>query len=105
MKGTPITADDLKDIEVKTFSPFAQGMYFLAGIAFTVFGIWAHNQTRNMVHSFPLVLFGVAHCVYAGWGRPRKVRDMESELNLMDLTTEIVTRFVGEMESKRKDAK
>lgn len=104
MKGTPITADDLRAIEVKTHSPFLMGLYFVVGGAFVVFGIWVHAETRNMVYSFLPVLVGVGNCVYAGWGSPRKVRDMEGELDLMDLTAEIVNRFVGTVDGKAKDA-
>lgn len=94
-KGTTITADDLRNIEVKTFSPILQTFYCVVGLAFAVFGIWVQIETRSMLQSILPVLFGVGNCAFALHGRPRKVRDMESELDLMDLTTEIVKRFVG----------
>ncbi len=96
-KGTPITADDLKGIEVKTFSPVLQGFYCVVGLAFVVFGIWVQIETKSMVQSILPVLFGVGNCAFAIHGRPRKVRDMEGELDLMDLTAEIVKRFVDKM--------
>ncbi|MDQ8184477.1 hypothetical protein [Pelagicoccus sp. SDUM812002] len=102
MKGTPITADDLKDIEVKTFSPVLQGFYCLVGLAFAVFGIWVQIETRSMVQSILPVLFGVGNIAFALHGRPRKVREMEKELDLMDLTAEIVRRFVDKMQPSGK---
>ncbi|WP_339382604.1 hypothetical protein [Pelagicoccus albus] len=104
MKGTPIGAEDLRDIEVKTFSPVLQVFYIVVGLAFAVFGIWVHTQTRSTVHSFLPVLFGVANCAFALHGRPRKVRDMEEELDLMDLTAEITQKFVARMDAKRGNA-
>ncbi|MDQ8180063.1 hypothetical protein [Pelagicoccus sp. SDUM812005] len=100
MKGTPITADDLKDIEVKTFSPVLQAFYCVVGVSFAVFGIWVQIETRSMIQSILPVLFGVGNVAFALHGRPRKVREMEGELNLMDLTAEIVQRFVDKMEPK-----
>ncbi|MBD5780343.1 hypothetical protein IEN85_12650 [Pelagicoccus sp. NFK12] len=103
MKGTPITADDLKDIEVKTFSPVLQGFYIVVGLAFAVFGIWVQIETRSMIQSILPVLFGVGNVAFALHGRPRKVREMEGDLNLMDLTAEIVQRFVSKMDPKSKE--
>ncbi len=102
MKGTPITAGDLKDIEVKTFSPVLQTFYCIVGLAFAVFGIWVQVETRSMIQSILPVLFGVGNVAFALHGRPRKVRDMEKELDLMDLTAEIVKRFVDKMEPSGK---
>ncbi len=100
MKGTTITADDLKDIEVKTFSPVLQGFYCLVGLSFAVFGIWVQIETRSIIQSILPVLFGVGNVAFALHGRPRKVRDMEAELDMMDLTTEIVRRFVDKTDPK-----
>lgn len=94
-KGTTISADDLRNIEVKTFSPVLQAFYCVVGVSFAVFGIWVQIETRSMLQSILPVLFGVGNCAFAIHGRPRKVRDMEGELDLMDLTAEIVKRFVG----------
>lgn len=98
MKGTPITADDLRDIEVKTFSPVLQTFYCVVGLAFAVFGIWVQIETESMIQSILPVLFGVLNVGFAMHGRPRKVRVMESDLDLMDLTAEIVRKFVDKME-------
>lgn len=100
-KGTPITADDLKGIEVRTFSPFIMAFYIVVGLAFAVFGIWVQIETRSMIQSILPVLFGVGNCAFAIHGRPRKVRDMGSEIDLMDLTAEIVSRFVKKQDAKR----
>lgn len=100
-KGAPITADDLLDLKIKTFSPFLQGFYFLVGLAFVVFGIWVHTETRNMAYSLLPVLVGVGNCAYAAHGRPTKVRDLGPDVDLMDLSAEIVRRFVEEMDAKR----
>lgn len=102
MKGTTITADDLKDIEVSTFSPVLQVFYCIVGLSFAVFGIWVQIQTRSIIQSILPVLFGVGNVAFALHGRPRKVRDMEGELDLMDLTAEIVKRFVDKMEPTAK---
>ena len=102
MKGTPITADDLKDIEVRTFSPVLQGFYIVVGLAFAVFGIWVQIETKSMIQSILPVLFGAGNVAFALHGRPRKVREMEGDLDLMDLTAEIVKRFVERMDSKAK---
>lgn len=99
-KGTAVTADDLKDLEIKTFSIYLQVFYCVVGAAFAVFGIWVQIQTESMVQSILPVLFGVANCAYAIHGRPRKVRDMEGEIDLMDLTAEIVQQFVAKQEPK-----
>lgn len=100
-KGTPITAEDLKDIEVKTFSPYLQTFYCVVGLAFAVFGIWVQIQTESMVQSILPVLFGFGNCAFALHGRPRKVRDMGSDIDLMDLTTEIVQKFVSKMDQPK----
>lgn len=102
MKGTMITADDLKDIEVRTFSPVLQVFYCVVGLAFAVFGIWVQIETQSMIQSILPVLFGVGNCAFALHGRPRKVRDMEGELDLMDLTAEIVKQFVAKMDPAAK---
>lgn len=100
-KGTPITADDLLDLKVKTFSPVLQGFYFFVGMAFVVFGIWVHTETRNMAYSLLPVLVGVGNCAYAVYGNPRTVRELGSDVDIMDLSAEIVRRFVDEMDRKR----
>lgn len=98
-KGTPITAEDIKGLEVRTFSPFIIVFYTIVGLAFAVFGIWVQIETRSMIQSILPVLFGVGNCAFAFHGRPRKVRDLEDDIDLMDLTAEIVKRFV-----ERQDA-
>lgn len=104
LQGAMITADDLKDLEVKTFSLFLQVFYCIVGMSFAVFGIWVQIQTRSIVQSILPVLFGVGNCAFALHGRPRKVRDMESELDLTDLTAEVVARFVARREARRGKA-
>lgn len=105
MEGTSISADDLRGIEVKTFSPVLQVFYIVVGLAFAVFGIWVQIETRSMIQSILPVLFGVGNCAFALHGRPRKVRDMEDELDLMDLTAEITKRFVERMDSKNSKSR
>lgn len=101
LKGTLITADDLKDLKVRTFSPVLQWFYCFVGLSFIVFGIWVHIETRSMVQSFLPVLIGAGNCAFAAYGRPCKVRDMQG-IDLMDLSAEIVQRFVKKMDAKRE---
>ncbi|MBK1876431.1 hypothetical protein [Pelagicoccus mobilis] len=101
-QGTPITADDLKNMEVRTFSPFIMIFYIIVGLAFAVFGIWVQIETRSMIQSILPVLFGVGNCAFAIHGRPRKVGDMSDEIDLMDLTAEIVKRFVAKQDAGRQ---
>ncbi|MDQ8205328.1 hypothetical protein [Pelagicoccus sp. SDUM812003] len=100
-KGTPITADDLRSLKVRTISPPLQWFYVVIGLAFTVFGIWTHTELRNMAISFTPVLVGCFNIGYAIHGRPKKVSQMESEVDLMELSADIVSRFVAEMDAKR----
>lgn len=100
-KGTPITAEDLNTLEVRTFSPVITVFYVIVGLAFTVFGIWVQIETQSMIQSILPVLFGVGNCAFALHGRPRKVRDMADEIDLMDLTAEIVKRFVEKQDAQR----
>lgn len=100
-KGTPITADDLKELKVRTMSPVMQGLYALVGVFFLVFGIWAHTELRNMAISFAPVLMGVGNIAFAVHGRPSKVGDLGKDVDLMGLSTDIVKEFVEEMDAKR----
>lgn len=100
-KGTPITADDIRDLKVRTLSPVLQGFYTLVGLGFIVFGIWAHVVSRSMAVSFVPVLMGVANVAYGIYGNPRSVRNLGEDVDIMGLTTDIVQRFVGEMDAKR----
>lgn len=102
--GSPITAEDLKDLKVKTFSPWLQAFYVVVGLAFTVFGIWVHLETRSMVQSILPVLIGIGNIAFALYGRPTAVRDMEG-IDLMDLSAEIVQRFVKKMDTQRANGK
>lgn len=97
--GSPISAEDLKEMKVKTFSPWLQIFYIVVGAAFTVFGIWVHIETRSMVQSILPVLIGIGNIAFAMYGRPCKVRDLEG-IDLMDLSAEIVQRFVKKMDSR-----
>ncbi len=101
-KGTPITADDLRNLKVKTFSPFLQGFYITVGVVFLVFGIWAQGEMRNMALSFPPVLIGFGNICFGVYGRPVKVADLGRDVDLMELSSEILRRFVEEMDASRE---
>lgn len=101
-KGTPITAADLLDMKVRTISPVLQWFYILVGSVFIVFGIWTHTVTRNMAISFAPVLMGFANVAYAVHGRPRSVSELSKDLDLTELSADIVQRFVAEMDEKRQ---
>lgn len=100
-KGTPITAEDLKNLKVRTISPALQTVYTVIGLTFIVFGVWVHTELRNMAFSFVPVLAGFANIAFAAHGRPRKVEELSDQVDLMALSTDIVKRFVSEMDAKR----
>ena len=103
MKGTSITADDLRSLQVKTFSPAMQGFYVFVGLAFIVFGVWVHMETRSMALSFVPVLLGIGNIGFATHGRPKRVGDLGEDIPLMELTAEIVKQFVSEMDAQHSD--
>lgn len=100
-KGTPIRAEDLLSLKVRTISPVLQWFYILVGTVFVVFGIWTHTVTRNMAISFAPVLMGFANIAFAVHGRPRSVSELGKDVDLTELTADIVQRFVAEMDGKR----
>ena len=99
--GSVITADDLLKMKVRTFSPFQQTFYWVVGLFFVGFGIWSHLQLHIMAISFTPVLIGIGNICYGQYGRPRKVSEIVSEGEIMNLTADIVQRFVAEMDAKR----
>lgn len=94
-KGTPITADDVRSLKVKTFSPIVQVAYGVLGVFIFVLGLWVQSRTGNMAVSMGLVLVGFLNIVFGFNGRPRAVSRIAG-LDLMALTAEIVSAFVDE---------
>ena len=101
VKGKPITAEDIRNLKVKTDSPVLQGVYFVLGAIFFVVGLWAQFTTGNMGVSVMLLLVGTIHVSIGVYGKPKKVSVIESKIDLMDLTAEIVGRFVKSADEKR----
>ena len=100
-KGTPISAEDIKGLKVKTFSPVMQAIYGLIGLALFVFGMWVQFQTGNMAVSMGLVLIGFLNVAYGVHGAPKAASRIDG-LNLMDLTAEI-TRSFAESQDKARE--
>lgn len=92
-KGTMITADDIRSLKVKTFSPIMQSIYVGLGIIIFVLGMWVQMERGNMAVSMGLVLVGFLNIAFGFNGRPRAVSSLEG-LDLMSLTAEIVSAFV-----------
>ena len=102
-KGTPITADDIRSLSVKTFSPFLQWTYGILGSVIFVFGMWVQYTIGNMAVSMGLVLIGFMNVAFGIHGRPRPVSRIDG-LDLMALTAEIVGSFVEKQDSKSESA-
>ncbi len=99
--GSVITADDLVQMRVRTFSPATRWFYIGVGALFIVAGVWIQMSLRNMAISFTPALVGMGNIAYGQWGRPRKVGDLLTRKQIMDLSTDIVQEFVAEMDAKR----
>jgi len=102
VKGQPITADDLRNLLVKTDAPALMIIYFVLAAIFFVVGLWAQYETGNMGLSVMLLLVGTIHAGVGVYGKPRKVSTLEERIDLMDLTAEIVGDFVQKAERERK---
>ena len=96
-KGTPITADDIRSLKVKTFSPILQVVYCVLGSLIFVLGLWVQFKSGNMAVSVGLVLVGFLNVAFGFNGRPRAISSIEG-LDLMALTAEIVSSFVDEQD-------
>ncbi len=94
MKGTPIVADDLRSMTVRTMSPILQTIYVLLGLLIVVLGVWIHFEVKNMALAVMFLLVGSGNVGYAIHGRPKRAGDLGDEIDLMDLTAEIVKGFV-----------
>lgn len=103
--GSVITANDLLQMRVRTFSPGVQAFYIVIGVLFIVAGVWIHVALRNMAISFTPVLIGMANIAYGQWGKPRKVGELLGEKQIMDISADIVREFVAEMDAKRGEKK
>ena len=102
VKGAPISAEDIRNLKVKTDSPVLMGVYFCLALGFFVVGLWAQFQTGNMGVSVMLLLIGTVHAAIGFYGKPRKVSTLEDKVDLMDLTAEIVGNFVRNSDQKQK---
>ncbi len=96
-KGTPITADDIRSLKVKTFSPTLQVVYCALGTLIFVLGMWVQFKSGNMAVSVGLVLVGFLNVVFGVNGSPKAVSSIKG-LDLMALTAEIVSSFVEEQD-------
>jgi hypothetical protein len=98
-KGTLITADDIRSLKIKTFSPVLQYIYGTLGSLIFVLGLWVQATSGFMMISVGLVLAGFLNVVFGVYGRPRPISSIAG-LDLMGLTAEIVTSFVDEQEKR-----
>ena len=101
-KGTPITADDIRGLTVKTFSPVLQWTYGILGSVIFVFGMWVQLSIGNMAVSMGLVLIGFLNVAFGVHGRPRPVSRIVG-LDLMALTNEILNSFVQTQDGERAE--
>ncbi len=100
-KGTPISADDIRGMKVRTFSPVLQAVYVMLGLALFVFGMWVQFESGNMALSMGLVLIGFLNVAYGVHGAPKPVSQIEG-LDLMDLTAEITRSFTESQDRARE---
>ena len=101
VKGTTITADDIRALKVNTFPPALLWTYAVLGSLIFVSGVWVHLELRNMAPALMLVLVGFGNVAFAFYGRLRRVSDIEDKINLMEVTNEIVNAFVKKMDQRR----
>ena len=102
VKGAPITADSIRMLRVKTMSPQLQVMYALIGLAMMLLAVWVHTETQNMAISLVVLICGVGNLVFVGNGKPKQISQIEDQVDLMDLTNEIVNQFVSKMDAQRE---
>ncbi len=100
-KGTMVTADDIKSLKVRTFSPFMQAVYVALGTMLFVFGMWVQSAIGNMALSMGLVLIGFLNVAYGFHGRPRPASQIRG-LEFAGLTAEI-TRDFAQRQDTAKD--
>lgn len=100
-KGTMVTADDIRSMKVKTFSPALQSVYATLGAILFVFGMWVQFAIGNMAVSMGLVLIGFLNVAYGIQGGPKPASQIPG-LNFADLTAEI-TRAFAEKRDASKD--
>ena len=94
-KGTMITADDIRSLKVRTFSPVMQLIYIVLGVMIFVLGLWVQMTRGMMAISIGLVLVGFLNVAFGVNGRPRAVSRIGG-LDLMALTAEVVGAGVKE---------
>lgn len=97
-KGTPITADDIRKLEVRTLSPVMQINYAVIGVFMMALAIWFHFDVQNMAISVALLVIGFGNLVYVGYGKPKPVSTLEKDVDLGHVAAEIVDRFVKKMD-------
>ena len=102
-KGTMVTADDIRAMKVRTFSPALQAVYAILGAILFVFGMWFQFSVGNMAVSMGLVLIGFLNIAYGVNGRPKPASQIPG-LDFADLTAEI-TRAFAERQDASKDSK
>jgi len=104
-EGAAITADSIRSLKVNTLSPVIQGIYVAIGAALIAFALWVHFETRNMALSIVVLFLGVGHFILAGVGRPRLVGELEGQVNLMELTNQVVKEFVRSKDAELEGRK
>lgn len=97
-RGTPIMAADIRDLEVRTMSPAIMASYGVLGVVIMGLSLWFHFEVRNMAISVALLLVGFGNLAFAGYGKPKRVSDLEGDIDLMSVTAEIVDGFVKKMD-------
>ena len=100
MKGTTISADDLRGMTVRTLSPAGQVVYSVIGVVIVGLALWIHSEITNMALSVMVLLMGFSNFLYAIHGRPKTVAVLGDSVDLMDLTAEIVNEFVKQADSR-----
>ncbi|MCH6258968.1 hypothetical protein MLD52_20600 [Puniceicoccaceae bacterium K14] len=98
LKGTPILAEDIRKMEVRTLAPALEVSYSLIGAVLMVLAIWFHFEIRNMAMSIVVLLIGFGNIAFVLHGKPKRVSEFEDEIDLMNLTAEIVDGFVKKMD-------
>jgi hypothetical protein len=96
-KGTAITADDIRKLKVRTISPFLQINYGVMGVVLMALALLFHFQIRNMAVSMVLLMIGFGNIAYVINGRPKLVSELEGDIDLTYISSEIVDRFIKKM--------
>lgn len=104
MKGSAITPDDLRAMNVRTLSPIVQSFYIIIGCVILAVALWVHSEVANMAIAVMLLLVGVGNIGYAIHGKPKPVGSLGDEISLVDLTADIVKAFVKKSDQSSKNS-